>query len=88
MPDIHAMNFPVGRQRVNTSGSSRETEATFEVKASKTCKTSYVSNDTRTVAIDRRARMVVSSYSRKFKTLDVEFAADIVGDGAWQLGTI
>ena len=88
MPDIHAMNFPVGRQRVNTSGSSRETEATFEVKASKTCKTSYVSNDTRTVAVDRRARMVVSSYSRKFKTLDVEFAADIVGDGAWQLGTI
>ena len=31
--------------------------------------------------VDRRARMIVNSYCRKFKTLDVTFAADMVGDG-------
>ena len=56
-------------------------EAIFEVKTFTACKSRYAHNNTRTVPVDRRAKMVVSSYSRKFKTLDVKFAADIVGDG-------
>ena len=35
----------------------------------------------RTATIDIRTRMVVSSYSRKFKTFEVKFAVDIAGDG-------
>ena len=31
--------------------------------------------------MDRRARLIVNLYSKKFKTLDVNFAADVVGDG-------
>ena len=45
-----------------------------------------VSQDTHTTTpkrapVDRRARMIVNSYSRKFKTLDTEFATDVVGSG-------
>ena len=31
--------------------------------------------------MDKRARVVVNVYSIEFKTLDVKFAADVVGDG-------
>ena len=33
-----------------------------------------------TVPVDRRVRMMVNSYNRKFKTLYVKFAVDVVGD--------
>ena len=32
VPDIHAHNFPAGRQRVDDSGASSSAEAIFEVK--------------------------------------------------------
>ena len=67
VPDIHALNFPAGRQRVNDSGSTRDAEAFFEVKTFTACKSRYTNNNVRTTPINRRAHMVVSEYSRKFK---------------------
>ena len=46
IPDIHASNFPVGRQSVNDSGSSRDTEAIFEVKTFTACPSRYGHNNT------------------------------------------
>ena len=37
IPDIHATNFPVGRQKVNDSSLTRDAEAIFEVKTLTTC---------------------------------------------------
>ena len=31
-PDVHAFNFPIGRQRVRDSGAATTAEAFFEVK--------------------------------------------------------
>jgi hypothetical protein len=81
VPDIHALNFPAGKQSINDSGSSREAEAIFEVKTFTACKSRYAHNNTKTAPVDRRAKMIVNSYSRKFKILDVKFSADLVGDG-------
>ena len=81
VPDIHAMNFPAGKQSINDSGSSRVAEAIFEVKTFTACKSRYGHNNSRTAPVDIRARMIVSSYGKKFKTLDMKFAADVVGDG-------
>ena len=78
VPDIHVMNFPAGKQRTNDSGSSREAEAIFDVKTFTAYKSRYTHNNTKTSPVDRRTRMISSSYSRKFKTLDVDFAADVV----------
>ena len=61
VPDIHAMNFPAGKQRINDSGSSRVVEAIFEVKTFTACKSRYRHNNTKTAPLDRRARMIVSS---------------------------
>ena len=33
VPDIHAQNFPVGRQSINDSSSASSAEAIFEVKS-------------------------------------------------------
>ena len=38
VPDIHAMNFPAGKQSINDNGSSRVAEAIFEVKTFTVCK--------------------------------------------------
>ena len=81
VPNIHAMNFPADKQIINDSGSSRVAEAIFGVKPSTAYKSRYGQNNTKTTPVDRRARMIVSSYSKKFKTLDVKFAADVVGVG-------
>ena len=81
VPDIHAINFPAGKQSINDRGSSRAAEAIFEVKTFTACKSRYAHNTIKTAPVDRRVRMIVSSYSRKCKTLDVKFAADTVGDG-------
>ena len=71
--------------RPYNSGSRRVAEAIFEVKTLTACKSGYGHNNTKTAPLDRRARMIVSSYSSKFKTLDVKFAADVVGDGKWDI---
>ena len=36
VPDIHAMNFPAGKQGINDSGSIRAAEAIFEVNTGTT----------------------------------------------------
>ena len=82
IPDVHATNFPVGKQRVNDSGSRRDAEAIFEVKTFTACKSRYGNNNSRASPVNRRAQMVVQSYNRKFKKLDCNFAADVVGDGS------
>ena len=81
VPDIHTMNFPADKQSIHNSGSNRVAEAIFEVNTFTACKSRYGYNNTKTAPVDRRARMIVSSYSKKFKTLDVNFSADVVGDG-------
>ena len=81
IPDIHATNFPVGKQRVNDSGSRRDAEAFFEVKTFTACKTRYGQNNSKMTPVNRRAKLVVQSYNRKFKRLDNNFATDVVGDG-------
>ena len=81
IPDAHATNFPAGKQTVNDSGAKRDAEAFFEIKTMTACKSRYGHNNNRMDPVDRRAKLVVQSYSRKFKKLDKKFAADVVGDG-------
>ena len=81
VPNIHALIFPAGKQSINDSGSSRVAEVIFEVKLFTACKSRYGHNTTKTAPVNRRARMIVSYYSKKFQTLDAKFAADMVGDG-------
>ena len=81
MPDIHAYNYPTGRQRVNDSGATASGEAIFEVKTYVACKTRYKHNNISTRPADRRASEVLSEYRGKFRKLDKQFASDVVGDG-------
>ena len=37
IPNIHALNFPADKQRLNNSGSNREAEEIFEVKTFTAC---------------------------------------------------
>ena len=81
MPDVHALIFQAGKLSINYSGSSRETEALFEIKTFTTCKSRYAHKNTKTAPVDRRVRTIVSSYRRKFKTLDMKYVVDVMGDG-------
>ena len=80
VPDIHAHNFPVGRQTVDDYGSNRAAEAFFEVKTFTACKTQYDHNNARLPPAERRAKFIGQEYAGKFKTLDQIFASDVVGD--------
>jgi hypothetical protein len=82
VPDLHARNFPVGRQRINGSGATSSAEAFFEIKTFTACNSRYKHNNTTSKPVERRAKQVSQSYSRKFKKLDTLFAADVVGDGS------
>ena len=82
IPDIHATNFPVGKQRVNDSGLRRDAEAIFEVKTFTACKSGYGHSNSKMSPVSRRSKMVVQSYNRNFKKLDSNFAADVIGDGS------
>ena len=86
MPDIHAHNFPVGRQTVDDYGSNRVAEAFFEVKTFTACKTRYDHNNARLPPAERRAKLIGQEYASKFKTLDRIFASDVVGDGTNNVG--
>ena len=44
VPDIHATNYPTGRQVVNDSGATRSANAIFEVKTFTFCPTRYNHN--------------------------------------------
>ena len=82
VPDVHAWNYPTGRQRVNDSGATSSAEAIFEVKTYTACNSRYNHNNTTTKPAERRAREISLSYKRKFKKLDTLFASDVVGDGS------
>jgi len=82
VPDIHATNFPVGRQTINDSGAISAAEAIFEIKTYSACNTRYKhNNNSKVKPANRRAKLVVQQYNNKFKKLDRLFASDIVGDG-------
>ena len=80
VPDLHTMNFSAGKQRINDRGSNREAAAICEVKLCTARKSRYMHVNTNTMPVDRRTRIIDNSYSRKVKTLDVTFAANVVGD--------
>ena len=82
VPDLHAHNFPTGRQRVNDSGAASTAEAFIEIKTFTACNSRYNHNNTRVNPADRRGREVSTSYKRNFKKLDTVFAPDVVGDGS------
>ena len=52
IPDLHATNFPVGKQRVNDSGSRRDAEAFFEMKTFTACKSRYSHNNKRLTPVN------------------------------------
>ena len=81
IPDLHAINFPRGKQRVDDSGSSMSAEAIFEVKTYYANNKNYGSGDQSLTPPNRRAARVVQEYRDKLKALDKEFASDVVGDG-------
>ena len=81
VPDIHAHNFPAGKQTINDSGASSTGEAIFEIKTYTACPSRYEHNNTTTCPPDRRAKEVTHEYRRKFKKLDTKFASNVVGDG-------
>ena len=58
VPDLHACNFPAGRQRVNDSGATSTAEVIFEVKTYTACTTRYNHNNTATKPPDRRVQEV------------------------------
>ena len=82
VPDLHATNFPAGHQRVNDSGATSTAEAIFEIKTFTACKSRYRHTNRSSKPVDRREREVTQSYNRKFKKLDKQFAAEVVGDGS------
>ncbi len=45
VPDIHATNFPAGRQTINDGGATMSTEAIFEIKTFTACNTRYDRNN-------------------------------------------
>ena len=81
VPDIHARNFPAGKQTINGSGATSTAEAFFEVKTYTACKSRYKHNNETIKPPDRRAREITQSYRQRFKKLGRLFAADIVGEG-------
>ena len=48
VPDLHALNYPTGRQRVNDGGGVLSAEAIFEIKTMTACKTWYQHNNAET----------------------------------------
>ena len=82
VPDIHATNYPTGRQVVNASRATRSADAIFEVKTYNFCPTRYNHNNQNiNPAANQRAREIVNQYRCKIRNLDVMFAAAVVGDG-------
>jgi len=58
IPDIHALNFPAGKQTINDSGVTTTAEAFFEIKTYTACKTRYSRNNNNDVnkPPDQRAK--------------------------------
>ena len=79
VPDIHAFNYPTGRQRMNDSSACLTAEAIFEVKTMTACKSRYDHNNDNIRPVDRRANGVRVEYKGKFGKLDHRFAYDFIG---------
>ena len=81
VPDILEHEYPARRQRINDSRDSLSRDTFFEVKSYQPNSTRLDHNNKETKPADRRANEVVNQYSNKFKRLDKQYAADIVGNG-------
>eukprot|EP00956_Cyclotella_meneghiniana_P027992 scaffold64216_cov67-Cyclotella_meneghiniana.AAC.1 len=81
VPYILAHEYPAGRQRIDDNGASLSGDAFFEVKSYQPNNTRLDHNNKETKPADRRASEVINQYSNKFKRLDKQYAADIVGNG-------
>jgi hypothetical protein len=62
VPDIHAYNYPSGRQRINDSGASTTDEAFFEIKTMTACVSRYGHVNIDTTAAERRAKAINVDY--------------------------
>ena len=82
VPDIHATNYPTGRQVVNASGATRSVDAIFEVKTYNFCPTRYNHNNQNINPANLRAREIANQYRCKVRNLDVMLLlASVRGDG-------
>jgi hypothetical protein len=89
-PDIHATNYPIGRQVVNDSGATRSFDTIFEVKTYTFCPTRYNHNYrnttkrlTQTQQTDVHERYSMTIHKHKFRNLDVTFASASARCGRW-----
>ena len=67
IPDIHAYNYPLGRQRINDSGASTTDEAFFEIKTMTACVSRYGHVNIDTTAAERQAKAINVNYHKRFK---------------------
>ena len=81
IPDLHAVNYPRGMQRVNDSGATMSAEAIFEVKTYSTSKVIYSTGNQTIAPPNRRADRIVNEYKAKLRRIDENFAPEVVGSG-------
>ena len=85
IPDLHAINFPRRKQRMNDGGAAMSAEAVFEVKTYSANVPSYSIGDHAITPASRRAITILKEYKSKLKKLDKKFAPKVVGDGTEEL---
>ena len=79
VPDIHATNYPTGRQVVNDSGATRSADAIFEVKTFTFCPTTRDNhNNNRNINPANQQTNVHERESLKVRNLEVTFASAVV----------
>ena len=83
VPDLHAINYPAGKQHFNDSRATSSAEAIFEVKTFLPCNSRYDHNNQHVNPADRRDKQVSQDYRSKSRKIDRKFAADVVGDRGW-----
>ena len=81
IPDLHAINFPRGTQRVDDTCATMSAEAIFEVKTCRACKSIYGVGSQAISPPNRRAMQIVNEYKNKLKKVDKEFSPEEVGNG-------
>jgi len=67
VPDLHARNYPIGRQRVNKSGTTSLAETFFEVKTYTSCNSRYDPNITTKGLTGPKGTLVIQEYASEFK---------------------
>ena len=78
--DLHAFNFPAGRQTVNNSGFSLSAEAFFKIKTMTACPTQYKHNNKPIAPADRQACCMTNKYACKFKVINRVYIRDTVSN--------